>query len=245
VDVQSHIALSSQMALRRRLDVVASNIANVNTAGYKRENVVFNVAERSMPGVRGQGRHVAYVLDRGTAQDHRQGELIVTDNPLDVAVVGDAHIAVRTASGEVAYTRNGRLQILAGGELGLSSGETVVNDRGQSIVLDPDDTQVTIGRDGLVTTSDGERGRIALARFADDAKLAKLGNTLVTGDALPVEPDSVELRAGMIEGSNVSPIAETTQMIEILRAYQTMQKLTDRTNDIRGRAIERLGRVDN
>ena len=245
MDVQSHIALSSQMALRRRLDVVANNIANVNTAGYKRENTVFNVAERSMPGVRGALRHVAYVLDRGTAQDHRQGELVVTDNPLDVAVVGDAYIAVRTPSGALAYTRNGRLQILAGGELGLASGETVVNDRGQSIILDPDDTQVTIGRDGLVTTSQGERGRITLARFADDAKLTKLGDTLVTGDTLAVEPGSAELRAGMIEGSNVSPIAETTQMIDILRSYQSMQRLTERTNEIRGRAIERLGRVDN
>jgi flagellar basal-body rod protein FlgF len=245
VDVQSHIALSSQMALRRRLDVVANNIANVNTAGYKRENVVFNVAERTMPGVRGHGRHVAYVIDRGSAQDHRQGELIVTDNPLDVAIVGDAYLAVRTAAGQIAYTRNGRLQILAGGELGLSSGETIVNDRGQSIILDPDDTQVSIGRDGLVTTSEGERGRIAMARFADNARLQKLGNTLVVGDALPLEPGDAELRPGMIEGSNVSPIAETTQMIEILRAYQSMQKLIDRTNDIRGRAIERLGRVDN
>lgn len=245
MDVQSHIALSSQMALRRRLDIVANNIANVNTAGYKRENVVFNVADRVMQGVRGNGRHVAYVIDKGTAQDHRQGELIVTDNPLDVAIIGDAYIAVRTPSGQVAYTRNGRLQILAGGELGLSTGETVLNDRGQSIILDPDDTQVTIGRDGLVTTSQGERGRITIARFADTAKLQKLGNTLVTGDAQPVDPGAAELRSGMIEGSNVSPIEETTQMIEILRSYQAMQRLTDRTNEIRSRAVERLGRVDN
>lgn len=233
------------MALRRRLDVVANNIANVNTAGYKLENVVFNVAERTMPGVRGFARNVAYVIDRGTAQDHRQGELIVTDNPLDVAIIGDGYIAVRAAGGQHGYTRNGRLQILAGGELGLASGETVVNERGQSIVLDPDDTQVTIGRDGLVTTSEGERGRISMVRFGADARLQKLGNGLVLGDALPIEPDSTELRAGMIEGSNVSPITETTQMIEILRAYQAMQRLTDRNNELRGRAIERLGRVDN
>lgn len=245
MDVQSHVALSSQMALQRRLDVVANNIANVNTAGYKRENIVFNAAERSMPGVRGTGRNVAYVIDRGTAQDHAQGELVVTDNPLDVAIVGDAYISVRAPSGQLAYTRNGRLQILASGELGLASGETVVDERGQSIILDPDDTQITIGRDGLVTTSEGERGRITLVRFADKARLTKLGNSLVTGPAQPIEPGSSELRAGMVEGSNVSPIVETTQMIDILRAYQAMQQLTDRTNEIRGRAIERLGRVQN
>lgn len=233
------------MALQRRLDIVANNIANVNTAGYKRENVVFNVAERTMPGVRGQGRDVAYVIDRGTAQDHAQGQLIATDNPLDVAVIGDGYLAVRAAGGQIAYTRNGRLQILAGGELGLASGEAIVDARGQSIVLDPDDTRVTIGRDGLVTTSEGERGRITMVRFAAGAKLTKLGDSLVTGDARPIEPGDVELRAGMVEGSNVSPIAETTQMIEILRAYQSMQRLTDRTNEIRGRAIERLGRVNN
>ena len=83
------------------------------------------------------------------------------------------------------------------------------------------------------------------SKFAADAKLAKLGNSLVVGDALPIEPGETELRAGLVEGSNVSPIAETTQMIEILRAYQTMQRLTDRGNELRGRAIERLGRVDN
>jgi flagellar basal-body rod protein FlgF len=233
------------MALQRRLETVANNIANVNTAGYKRENVVFNVAERTMPGIRGPARHVAYVIDRGTAQDHAQGELISTDNPLDVAIVGDGYIAVRAAGGQLAYTRNGRLQILASGELGLSSGETIVNERGQSIVMDPDDHQISIGRDGLVTTSEGERGRISMVKFAPNSKLVKLGNSLVTGNALPIESGETELRAGMIEGSNVSSIAETTQMIEILRAYQSMQKLTDRTNDIRGRAIERLGRVDN
>lgn len=233
------------MALRRRLDVVANNMANVNTAGYKRENVVFTAAERTMPGVRGLGRNVAYVIDHGTAQDHGQGELIATDNPLDIAIVGDAYLTVRTESGGTAYTRSGRLQILAGGALGLSTGETVVDERGQSIFIDPDDQQVMISRDGLVSSSEGERGRIALARFPEGATLTKLGNALVTGTAEPVDPDDVELRAGMIEASNVSPIAETTQMIDILRAYQSMQRLTDRTNEIRGRAIERLGRVDN
>jgi flagellar basal-body rod protein FlgF len=66
----------------------------------------------------------------------------------------------------------------------------------------------------------------------------------VTGNAEAADLDDSELRAGMIEGANVSPIAETTEMIEILRAYQTMQRIIERTNDIRGRAIDRLGRVD-
>lgn len=244
MDVQSTVALSSQMALRRRLDVVANNIANVNTAGYKRENIVFHTAERVMPGVRGPQGRVGYVLDFGTAQDHAQGQLIATDNPLDVAIVGDAYFTVRTADGQTAYTRNGRLQILAGGELGLASGERIMDTRGQPIVLDEDDAQVSIGRDGLVTTSNGERGRIALARFPDGSRLEKLGDSLVTGNAEAADLDDSELRAGMIEGANVSPIAETTEMIEILRAYQTMQRIIERTNDIRGRAIDRLGRVD-
>ena len=124
----SLVGLSRQIALQRELDVVSNNIANLNTTGFKADNVVFQ--EHLMPlaranQFRGNDRQVSFVQDRATWLDLSQGPLEQTGSPLDVAVSGNAFLTVQTPRGE-RYTRNGALQINSTGELVTSEGLRLV-----------------------------------------------------------------------------------------------------------------------
>src|SRR6186713_252066 len=143
------VGLSRQIALQRELDVVANNIANMNTTGYKADNVVFH--EHLMPAARanqfrGNDRAVSFVQDRATWLDLSQGAIKQTGNPLDVAVSGDAYLVLQTPKGE-RYTRNGAFQISATGQLVNSEGMAVMG-QGGPIVFQPDDHSISIGNDG-------------------------------------------------------------------------------------------------
>ena len=148
----SLIGLSRQIALQRELDVVANNIANISTTGFKAEGVVFQ--EHLMPVASanqfsGTDRKLSYVQDRATWHDLSQGPIEQTGNPLDVALSGDAFLVVQTPRGE-RYTRNGALQVNAAGELVTSEGYRVLGDGGP-IQLQNGDRDVSISTDGTLS----------------------------------------------------------------------------------------------
>src|SRR5437588_2106170 len=172
----SLVGLSRQIALQRELDVVANNIANLNTTGFKADNVVFH--EFLMPGAQanqfaGNDRRVSFVQDRATWLDLSQGPVEHTGNPLDVAISGNAFLAVQTPRGE-RYTRNGALQINAAGELVTSEGHRVLGDGGP-VVFQPQDRDVTVARDGTIAVPGGNRGKLRLVNFANPQRLQKDG----------------------------------------------------------------------
>src|SRR3954453_8913538 len=148
----SLVGLSRQIALQRELDVVSNNIANLNTTGFKADNVVFQ--EHLMPlasanQFRGNDRRVSFVQDRATWLDLSQGPLEQTGSPLDVAISGNAFLTVQTPRGE-RYTRNGALQINSQGQLVRSEGLQVIGQNGP-IVFQPNDREISIGIDGLIS----------------------------------------------------------------------------------------------
>src|SRR3954454_923840 len=148
------VGLSRQIALSRELDVVANNIANINTTGYKSDSSVFH--EFLMPGVRasgGAGRQVSFVHDRATWTVFNQGPVQQTGNPLDVAISGNAFLAIQTPRGE-RYTRNGALQINNAGELVTSEGHKVIGENGP-IVLQANDRAISISTDGTISVREG------------------------------------------------------------------------------------------
>src|SRR5690242_16201080 len=167
------IGLSRQMVLSRQLDVVANNIANLNTTGFKSDNSMFE--EFLMPVARENrfrtpDRQMGFVNDRGTWHDLRPGAVQQTGNPLDVAIDGNAFLTVQTPSGE-RYTRNGAMQVNAQGQLVTSDGSPVLGQNGP-IVLQPTDRDVAIAADGSVTVTEGGnmkteslRGKLRLVTF--------------------------------------------------------------------------------
>src|SRR5438270_240073 len=157
----SLVGLSRQVALQRELDVVANNIANLNTNGFKADGVVFQ--EMLMPGVTANqfpspDRRISYVQDRATWLDLSPGSLQTTGGPLDVAIDGRGFLAVATARGE-RYTRNGALSINAAGELVTSDGDRVLGENGP-IVLQAQDQNVAISADGSISVREGSNATI-------------------------------------------------------------------------------------
>ena len=172
------IGISRQMALRRELEVVSNNIANLNTTGFKADTAVFEeflMPRASSDHFTGADRKVSFVQDSSTWHDHGQGAIKQTGNPLDVAIDGSAFLVVQTPRGE-RYTRNGSMQINPAGELVTTEGHKVLGDGGP-IQFQTDDKDIAINRDGTVTVPGGTRGKLRLVQFDNVQRLQKDGSS--------------------------------------------------------------------
>jgi flagellar basal-body rod protein FlgF len=245
------IGLSRQTTLERQLDVVANNVANVNTAGYKADSSLFE--EFLMPGAHednfvGRDRRLSYVQDRGTFRDFTQGPTEQTKNPLDVAIDGSAFLVVQAPGGE-RYTRDGGMQINSQGQLVTAAGNPVLGTSGQ-IVFQPSDHDINITPDGTITVVEGNgrtdsiRGKLRLVSFPDAQKLLKEGLNLYSGGEGSPQPDTKSVvRQGFIEKSNVNAVAEMSRMIEVTRAYTQISTMLQQQHDLQKTAIQQLADV--
>jgi flagellar basal-body rod protein FlgF len=250
------IGLSRQIALHRELEVVANNVANINTTGYKADNAIFQ--EFLMPGAsdgqfQGADRRLSYVHDRATWLDFKKGPIQLTGNPLDVAIDGDAFLVVQTPRGE-RYTKNGALQLNATGQLVTNEGYAVQGDGGP-IQFQNNDGKISIGEDGTIrvheganNNSDALRGKLRLVRFDQAGRLQKEGSSLFAAPngmqpQPPQPPQRVRVVQGALEQSNVSGVVEMSRMIEITRHYTAIAGLLQQNSDMRHNAIDKLAEV--
>jgi flagellar basal-body rod protein FlgF/flagellar basal-body rod protein FlgG len=240
------VGLSRQMSLRRELEVVSNNIANINTTGFKADTAVFE--EYLMPGAshddfRSADRKLSFVQDRSTWHDLGQGPIRPTGNPLDVAIDGIAFLVVQTPRGE-RYTRNGSFQLNPQGQLVTTEGYTVMGEAGP-IQFQAEDKNITIGRDGTISVPDGVRGKLRLVAFGNGQRLQKDGaSTFKTPeDMQPTPAEFPHIIQGSIEQSNVKSVVEMTRMIEVSRHYTQIASLLQQHGDTRRSAIERLADV--
>jgi len=239
------VGTSSQAALARELDVIANNMANVSTTGFKARSARFQeflMPVASADSFQGQDRRVSYVVDAGTPLDLSQGPVEPDGNPLHVAVKGNAFLAVQTPAGQ-RYTRNGALELNAQGNLVTSEGYAVQGENGP-IAIGQQETGLTIAPDGTVSTNFGVRGRLRLVSFADGQSLrSEGGNTFSsTAPALPAGVDG-RLESGALERSNVKPVLEMTRLMDVNRTYAMVSSVISRMDDLRGTAIRRLADV--
>jgi flagellar basal-body rod protein FlgF len=244
------VGLSRQMALRRELDVIANNVANLDTTGYKADGSLFE--EYLSSAARGDqtDTHVSFVQDRGVWHDMSQGPIAHTGNPLDVAIDGkDAFLVVQTTNGE-RYTRNGTLQINAGGQLVTSDGDPVLGDSGP-ITFQPNDHQVSISKDGTISVREGksnvdsQRGKLKLVKFDNLQQLQKDGSSTFTAPAgvTPQPTTTASVVQGAVEKSNVRGVVEMSRMIEITRSYTQVANMLQQQNDLGTTAIDKLAAV--
>lgn len=246
MDISSYVLLSQEQALRRRLDVAANNMANMSTAGFKREQPVFReYVEHGDDAVVDAARNTSFVLDFGAVHDTAAGAFQVTGNALDVMIDGPGYLSVEAPDGGTAYTRAGYVKVLESGDLATAGGQRILGEGGKPINVPPDQaTQLSVAADGTVTGKDGPVGRIAVTVFDDERGVNPRGDGLMTGQGgRELGAADTKLRAGGVEASNVQPIVETTSMVEILRAYQTSMRMSESLADMRKNAIDRLGRV--
>jgi flagellar basal-body rod protein FlgF len=246
------VGLSRQLTLERQMDVVANNVANVNTTGYKADRSLFEEFLNSRAhedNFVGRDRRVSFVQDRGTFKDFAQGAFEPSKNPLDVAIDGRGFLAVQTPAGE-RYTRDGGLQINNQGQLVTQSGHQVLGTSGP-IVFQPTDHDISIAADGNITVLEGTnrldsvRGKLRVVSFADAQKLVKEGSNLyAAGPGTAAQPDIVsQVRQGFVEKSNVNSVAEMSRMIEVTRAYTQISAMLQQQGDLRKTALDKLADV--
>lgn len=246
------VGLSRQVTLERQLDVIANNMANVNTSGFKADKSLFQeylTSGAHEDSFRGSDRAISFVLDRATQRDTSGGPVVQTKNPLDVSVDGHAYLVVQTPGGE-RYTRDGGMQINAKGQLVNAAGHQVVGATGP-IVFQPTDHDITISPDGTITVVEGTnridsvRGKLRLASFANEQRLVKEGSNLYSAGpgANPIAPTNVKINQGYIEKSNVNAVLEMTRMMDVTRAYTKISTMLQQQGDLRKSAIEKLADV--
>jgi flagellar basal-body rod protein FlgF len=245
------VGLSRQMTLDRQFDVVANNIANINTNGFKADHMLFEEYLNSKAhedNFKLADRRISYVQDRGTFRDFSEGAMEQTNNPLDVAISGDAFFTVQSAGGE-RYTRDGNMQVSPTGQLVTAKGDPVLG-TGGPIVFQPTDHDITISADGTITVQEGTartdsiRGKLRLVSFTDAQKLLKQGDNLyAAGEGAPTQDIKSTVRQGYVEKSNVSSVVEMSRMIEINRTYANVANMLSQEADLHKSAIEKLADV--
>ena len=237
------IALSRQLALQKQMEVVANNVANINTTGFKAELLLHE--EFVMPSARDHSfapgdQQLSFTQDWATVHDLTPGSLVQTGNPLDVALAGDGFLVVETQEGE-RWTRAGALQIDADGTLVTLDGHPVMGDGGP-IVFAANETDISIDPTGAIATDAGAKGRLRLVEFEAPQALTRAGSNLFAGGT-PLPAAATRVVQGAIEKSNVSGITEIAEMIRVQRAYQSIASIMQRQDEIRRQAVETLGTV--
>lgn len=245
MDNALYVGLSRQMTLRRELDIVANNIANANTTGFKVEDLMVRTETAKPARTQGSPSPIKFVLDDGVTRDFTQGAMTKTGGDFDLAIEGQGFFRVQTAGGE-RYTRDGRFTTSPTGQLVTQAGAPVLDEGGAEIQINPQQGPVTIGKDGSVSQGALRLGKIAVVRADDLSSLRKDGDNLyrnTSNAALQQAPDTV-VHQGMLEASNVQSVVQITKLIEVQRAYESMAKMMDNTAELTRSAVERLGKVN-
>lgn len=233
-----YVALSRQMALQRQLDVVSNNIANMNTTGYKGQRMLFTeFLER--PGMH---EKVSFVQDRAVVRDLAVGNSIQTGNSLDLALTGRGYFTVDTASGP-RYTRAGNFRLNDQRQIVDGGGLPVLSTTGQPLTIPPNTADIKVSGDGTVATELGPVGKLNVVTFKNEQFMTEVGAGLYVSDEEPQPaPTDTKVAQGLLENSNVRPVVEMTQMIEIQRQYSSAQRMIDAEHERIRTMITKLGR---
>lgn len=238
MDMSSPVGVSGQMALSRRLETIASNVANAGTVGYKSEAVTFaTVVSKTQPF------QTSFAFDGGPHADLAAGGMKQTGNPLDVAVRGNGFLAISTPQG-TAYTRDGRLQMLPSGDIVSLSGHAMLDAGGAPLTADPDGGPLDIANDGTLRQKGRSVGVLGLFDIDLSKGYGRYENSAFLPKAAPVPIDDFA-RSGIVQGfteeSNVNPIQEMTQLIAVQRAFEAMSSSLEQRDQSLRETIQTLG----
>jgi len=238
------VLLSNQEALQRAIDIVANNVANASTTGFKREGIVFDtLLSRPAPG-----ESIQFVVDRATYRDASNGPIVPTGNPLDIAISGAGYFPIQTPQG-TRYTRAGSFQLNTDGQVTTLSGDVLLADGDQPLTIPSTTTQINISSDGFVSarvdngTSLAQLGKLKIVRFDNEQAMQPVGNGLYTTSQEEQQVEHGSVVQGALEQSNVSAVTEITQMIQIMRSYEQTVNLIGQENQRLDDAITKLGKT--
>ena len=241
MDNISTIALSRMTAQQRALEVIAGNLANADTPGYRAERVQFGdwlVHESDTTAPEG-ARTITLPQDRATWREQQPGALSHTGNPLDLALGEQGYFTVATPSGP-RLTRAGRFSVNASGTIVDSAGNSLLDNQGAPITLPATDTQIQVATDGTISTENGQVGRIGVVQPNDLMRLQAEGGHDLRAETDTTPVPTPQISQGMLEESNVQPMLETTRMIDLQRQFEFTAQLLQSESDRQQSTIDKL-----
>jgi flagellar basal-body rod protein FlgF len=232
-----YVALSAQVALQSRLEAIAQNVANTSTAGYRANEMKFDAILAGMSDA-----PVSFVSSGNKVIRLSAGDFVKTGSAFDVALKGDAWLAVSTPSGQV-YTRDGRMQMTAAGELVSLRGDAIVDAGGAPIQLDPSLGQPTIYNDGSIMQNGNKAAVLGLFTLDQKAKLTRVEGGVASSIAGTAVADTIRYGVvqGFVEQSNVNAVTEMARLIYVQRAFDGVSSTIQSAESSLKSAIQTLG----
>jgi flagellar basal-body rod protein FlgF len=224
---------------QEQLRAVANNVANVNSSGYKRQEVDFHTEVK-----RYQGQDTGqFAMNQPTRVAYEVGSLQRTGNSLDMGLANEGFFAI-DVNGQTVYTRNGQFTLSGEGTIITPDGNPLLDANNAPIALPANAKTINITQNGLVTTEQGAAGAVGVFDFTPDqlTQLRPAGNTgfIAPAGVAPAQAIDPVVVQGAVEQANVSTITEMTKLTELNRAYQSAQKLISRMEDLQERTIRQL-----
>lgn len=243
-DSIANIALSAQVALFKKLEIIASNVANADTPGFKQKKMLFvthNVQTNDE-----QNKIISYVNDISTYRDYSNGTLKFTGHPMDLGIIGDGYFMVEAPNG-LHYTRDGNFYKLPNGTLVTKHGYSVMSAQRNNIVIPANATTIVINKLGQIFADGTLVNTVGVFKFQNQNNLKEVGQSMYKSDAanpaLDPEQDSFTLVQGMLEGSNVNKVAAIADLIDTQNHAKSVSVIIASYDDITRKAISSLSSI--
>ena len=257
-----YIAASGGTKQLKKLDILSNNIANINTQGFKRDMLIYEEMRppfqqilmkgsdtKNLNSFHGSNLAVSYVQVTQSLTDFKQGSLIKTDNPLDVAIEGKGFFVINTPNGD-RYTRNGNFHLDGTGQLVDRRGNNIVTRNEEPILIPFDTKQINIDQDGSIfggTELDQDPlGQLKIVNFNNLQELVKEGEgfyKISNSSVKEILVTDAKVLQGFTESSNANTIHEMTQMIETVRQLEAYQKIIQSIDEADDQSVNSLARV--
>lgn len=242
-----YAAASGMMAEMERSDTIANNLANANTAGFKKDTAITRDFKGMLISRINDGAQAPVIGTLGTgvmvdevATNHAAGGMRPTGNDLDMAIDGQGFFSVETPTG-IRYTRNGTFSLNSRSELVTQNGHRVLGQNGPIVINKGG--KVTVSPDGRIFADNIQVNQLQVLEFADNRSLIKEGDSLFNAGQAQSQPATGQVKQGMLEQANVNVISEMVNLIAGYRAYEVNAKTVQAHDQLLDKAVNDVGRV--
>jgi flagellar basal-body rod protein FlgF len=245
MDTLSAIAASGMRARMQELDILANNLANTSSRGYKADREVYSLYTSGDASGAPESGSATQPWLKSTWVDFAQGTTASTGNPSDVALVGKGFLAVRGSSGTL-YTRNGSLKVTSKGDLVAAEDRAVLDANGNPVKLNPS-LPYEIDRGGVVTQAGNTVAQLSVVEFSNPAGLVKAGQAYfqASGSGVVATPAiNTEVHQGQLEESNAGPAEGAVRLVDVMRQFEMLQKAITLGAEMDKQAISEVAKVN-
>jgi flagellar basal-body rod protein FlgF len=238
MDNAGYVAITRQGGLVRELQLIANNMANVSTTGFRREGMLFSEFVRRLDGAEAP---LSMATGNARQTSLAQGAMAQTGGALDLAIEGDGFFLIETPQGE-RLTRGGHFQTTPEGEMVTPDGHALLDVGGARVFVPVDAGVVAVARDGTLSVDGAPLAQIALVRPEDPTQLRRITGVLLEPEGEIVPAEEAVIHQGFLEESNVNPLTEMARLIAVQRAYELGQSFLDREDERIRAVVQTLGR---